>query len=387
MADFTLATASAKEEWSAQYAAEYIRDSALLAYMGTDETSIIRVRNELLGTAGAAVHFPLVQRLRGAGVTGGSVLYGAEEAQGNYSDCVRTSLIRNAVMITEDQSYKTEIDLYNAGRASLKNWSAEKLRDDVITALGSVIVRQGGSNGEDSAIAFETATPTQRDVHFGNNSDRVLFGTNNGNKSATGALGGASPVTSASVSFANSALNVTAGMTMSAAILLKAKTLAKKAGAIVGTSHIAPFKSDMTKGQEYFVLFVGSEGFRDLSADATINAANTYARGREGNAMDSNPLFQDGDLLYRGIIIREVPEMPLLSVTGAASAPLAQAFLCGQSAVAVAWSKKPNPRTQQFDYGHRNGAGISEIRGQKKVSFNGSQYGVVTLVHSAPSDA
>lgn len=388
MADFTLATASQKEEWSAKYSLEYIRESALLAYMGTDETSIFRVRNELLNTAGAVVHFPLISRLRGTGVTGGTVMYGAEDTMANASDSVRTTLFRNAVMVTEDQTYRTEIDLFNAARATLKNWSAEKLRDDIIVQLGSVINRQGaGANGEDSSIAFETATPTQRDVHAGNNVDRVLYGSNNSNRTATGALGGASPVTGASVSYAGSAATITAGQILSAATIIKAKNMAKKAGAASGTTHIMPFKSDMTKGQEYFVLFVGSEGFRDLSLDATIVSSNTYSRSREGNGMENNPLFQDGDLIFRGVIIREVPEMPILSITGTAAAPLSQAFLCGQSAVAVAWSSKPEPRQQAFDYGHRNGVAVKEIRGQKKVSFNGVQYGVVTLVHSAPSDS
>jgi rRNA-processing protein FCF1 len=306
-------------------------------------------------------------------------LYGSEDTLPNYSDCVRTSVIRNAVMITEDQSYKTELDLFNAGRSSLKNWAAEKLRDDCITELQGVIIKQGGSNNEDTSLALATATAAQRNSFIVNNADRVLFG-----RAKSNAVSG---VFATAAALLTNDSNAATGK-LSAATLRVAKTMAKKAGATAGTGHIAPYKSEMTEGREYFVLFVDSNGFRDLSADSEIIAANTSARAREGNGMDKNPLFQGGDLLYNGVIIREVPEMPPINgVTGAGGIQLGAAALCGQSAVAVAWSKKPNPRTQAFDYGHRNGVGVSEIRGQKKVSFNGVQYGVVSIYHASVDDA
>ena len=53
----------------------------------------------------------------------------------------------------------------------------------------------------------------------------------------------------------------------------------------------------LKNGREYFVVFVGPNEFRDLQADTTIINANTQARPREGDGLDKNPLFQDGDLL------------------------------------------------------------------------------------------
>lgn len=378
MADFTLATASAVEKWSADYALEYLRESSVLPYMGESETSIIRVKTELTGQSGAAVHFPLVMRLRGAGVTGGTALYGAEDSMPNFSDCVRTNLVRNAVMVTEDQSYKTEMDLFNAGRSSLKNWSAEKLRDDIFTELQGIIVKQGGSNSEDTSLSYAAASAGQRNSHIVNNADRVLFG-----RAKSNATSGVFATAAALLTNDN---NATTGK-LSAATLRVAKTLARTAGGAAGTSRIRPFKSDATNGREYFVLFVDSNGFRDLSADAEIVAANTNARAREGDGMKSNPLFQAGDLEFHGILIRECPEMVTLGGIGAAGIQVGAAALCGQSAVSVAWNKKPNPRRQEFDYGHRMGVGISEIRGQKKTSFNGVMYGVVNIYHASVADA
>src|SRR5439155_101035 len=62
-------------------------------------------------------------------------------------------------------------------------------------------------------------------------------------------------------------------------------------------------------GREYFVAFHGARTFRDLKGDTTMVNANTQARAREGGGMDDNPIFQDGDLIYDGVIHREVPEI------------------------------------------------------------------------------
>jgi hypothetical protein len=72
--------------------------------------------------------------------------------------------------------------------------------------------------------------------------------------------------------------------------------------------HVRPFKSSV--GQEYFVAFHGSRTFRDLKADSTIATANRDARPRD---VEANPIFQDGDLIYDGVIHREVPEIDAIA--------------------------------------------------------------------------
>ena len=86
--------------------------------------------------------------------------------------------------------------------------------------------------------------------------------------------------------------------------LLLAKRLARRA-----EPGITPYRDNEDQGREWFVAFVGSNDFRDLAGDTAIMNANLYARPREGNGVDRNPLFQDGDLIYRGMIIREIPEI------------------------------------------------------------------------------
>lgn len=376
--EVTLATASEKQTWITKFLTEYIRESSLMPYMGTGETSIIRIRNELKTEGGAYINVPLITRLKGRGVRGAEVLKGNEDDLGNLNDQVRIDWIRNAVKVPKSTSYKTDIDLFDAAKAQLRSWDAEVLRDDVISALGSIIIPGAadvnGIAGTDSAIDYFLATAAQRNTYLTANADRILFGNSKAN--------GSSNVWATALATVDNTSDK-----LTAATISLAKRMAKTAGGTTGT-RIRPFKSDMTAGREWFVLFANSFSFRDVGQDATIIAANTNARAREGDAIERNPLFQDGDLLYQGVIIREMPEFPIITGGGAGGIDVGQNFLCGQSAVTVAYGQDPMLRVDlKEDYEFRPGVAIEELRGQKKVSYGGAQYGVVTMVNAAVADA
>lgn len=366
MANFTLALPSAVQQWSNEYQTEYTRESAFMPYMGKADNSIIRVNMDLSKKSGEYLHFPYFKRLTGAGVTNGNTLFGSEDTLSNYSTAVRVSLFRNAVGVGEDQSFRTQLDIANVARGSLKNWSAEKLRADLLTAAGNIVIPGGtasdGTPAEDTYVSYGSASAGQRNTHLTNNSDRTLYGNAKAN-----AVSGV---------HATALGTIAAGQTMSASVLNLARIMARTTSAF----KINPYRSDATAGREWFVLFVGPEGFRDLMNDATIAAANQYARER---GVEDNPLFQSGDLIWNGVIIREVPEIASLGAVGASSATVSPAYLCGSGALAVGYAKIAEPRVQDFDYGHQHNVGIVEIRGQTKMSAAGVQTGMVTLYHAA----
>jgi len=241
-----------------------------------------------------------------------------------------------------------------AARDQLQNWAMSSLRDDVITALGSI-----------DGTAYGSASESAKDAWLANNSDRVLFGDAIGN-------GG---YTDHSADLAT----VTASMTLGAAEVSLMKRIAKNAD-----PHIRPMRVNNQAGREYFVLFTDSRCFRDLKLDSTIAQANREARPRD---VDSNPIFQDGDLIYDGVIIREIPEIASLGGVGAASAAVSPAYLCGAQAVGVAWGQEPRSTTDTRDYGFYRGVGIEEARGVEKMVFNSVQHGVVTGYFGAAADA
>jgi len=370
MASFKLVSANEKQVWSAAYTTEYVRLSGLLPYMGTSDNAIIRVTKELQDKKGAVIHLPYFAKLSGPGVTGGTQLMGAEENLKSYSTAVRTTLRRNGVKIQESETYKTELDVANAARSSLLNDSSEKLRNDLLIAGQSIVIAGGndtdGNPIEDTYKAFANASAAEKNAWLVANTDRVLCGNVRANTS-TGVL-------------STSLTNITAAQKMSAGMISMAKTMAKKSNPF----KITPFKSDATAGREWYVLAVDSEGFRDCRTDPLIFAANQHAREK---SVDSNPLFQSGDLIWDGVIIREIPELTETGLVGASNARVGHALLMGQNAIALAYSKTAEPRTQEWDYGMESNVAIVEVRGQAKMSAAGVQTGIVSIFHASALDA
>lgn len=368
MAEVTLATASEKQKWLSSYFAEYVRESGFAGYMGRSASSIIIAKHELEQEAGKTINIPLITRLTGTGVTGSTVLDGNEEDLGNYNCGISIDWRRNGVRVPKSTSYKTDIDLFNAARDMLKQWESEQLRDDIIKALLSVVTTG------DTTVNLADSSAANRNAWVAANSDRVLFGKLVSNYNAT---------------FATALGNIdTTDDKCTVAAMSLMKRIAKNAD-----PHIRPFRSSV--GQEYFVAFHGSRTFRDLKADSTMTQANREARPRD---VENNPLFQDGDLIYDGVIHREVPEIDdiaanggaayTLNATGASSADVRPVLMCGQQAVGVAWGQMPKMQQDMTkDYSFRPGVAVEELLGVKKMAFNGKQHGIVSGFFAAAADS
>jgi hypothetical protein len=227
------------------------------------------------------------------------------------------------------------------------------------------------------ATFARSSSAANRNAYALANPDRLLFGVAKSNYSATWATA------MGNIDTTNDKCTV--------ATLSLAKRMARQAD-----PRIRPFKT--ADGREYFVAFHGSRTFRDLKADTSMINANRDARAREGSGMDDNPLFQDGDLLYDGIIHREIPELDdvaantggtySLDAVGAASCDVRPIFICGAQSVGLAWGQEPTPRTDmQKDYQFRPGVAIEELLGVKKLAYNGVQQGMVSLFVAAAADS
>ena len=360
---------------------EYIRQNLFSPYIGTEMTAIIRVINDLK-KGGEQINIPLLARLKNQPIATGT-LVGNEESIDNYGDRLWIDWARNAVKIPVSEEQKSSIDLFGQARPLIEDWGKELQRDEIIDAFYAIPLAStapaglGSANGQRvNGALLDSATTSQKNTWLTDNADRVLFGGAQGNL--------------VSGNFASSLANITSGMTLSAATILKAKRLAKKAN-----PRIRPYK--LKNGREYFVLFAGPNCFRDLQADTTIINANSQARPREGDGLDKNPLFQDGDLLYNGVIIREVPELDVrlpttYATAGSGSIQVAPTFLCGQSAMAWAWGRMPSPTfLKEDDYQFFRGVGVKMAYGLKKVAKltpagNYKEWGVFTCFVASQSD-
>ena len=221
----------------------------------------------------------------------------------------------------------------------LKLWAMAKLRNDIITALGSK-----------SGTAYGSASEAVKDAWLVANNDRVMFGD--------GSVGGFTDHS------ADLALT-TAAMKLTKEVVSKAKARAEQA-----SPKIRPVS--VGEDSENFVLFCDARAFRDLKADLGTSLQNAQERG------DSNPLWNDGDLMWDGVVIRKIQEIATLGTVGASSALISPYFLCGAQALGVAWAQMTKSTTDTRDYGFVKGVGIHEMRGVEKLIYNSKDHGVFT---------
>lgn len=334
MALTNAATGLTPQQWDDQFFVDYVRSNRFAKYMGTDINKIIQIKEDLSRKKGDRVTFALVNELTGDGVTDNQTLEGNEEGLDSRSHAVSVRPLRHAVAVTEWDEQMSAIDLRNAGKEQLKLWAMKKMRDGIITALGSI-------NG----VAYASATESEKDAWLVDNADRVLFGATTANNSGN----------DHSASLAN--IDNTADKLTPEAVSLM-KYLAQHS-----TPKIRPI--NIKEDEEWFVLFCHSLAFRDFKANTTIAQANRDARERGKD----NPLFTGSDLIWDGVIVREIPEFASTGLVGAASINVVPCYMVGAQAIGVAWAKRTKSTDNVRDYGFVNGVGIAEIRGIEKLRF------------------
>jgi N4-gp56 family major capsid protein len=337
MSQSKAATGLKVQKWDAKFFQEYVQESAFSGDFGTDENSIIQLKDELTKGKGESIAFALVNRLVGAGVTGSTTLEGSEEDLYSRSHKVVVDKIRNGVVVPEIQEQYSAISLRNASKATLKTWIMEKTRNDIITALGSI---HTGS----AQVSYALANETQKDAWITDNNDRVQFGAAVSNYS--------------SGDHSASLLNIdNTADKMTAALL----SLAKRR-ALTANPKIRPIM--IKGGSRWFKVYMNPLALRDLKNDSAFLAANREARARGTD----NPLFTDGDYIWDGMIISQVDDIPTYAV-GAGGIAVTPTFLCGAQAVGIGWAKRTTTKEEEFDYGDKKGCAVEEIRGIEKLHF------------------
>lgn len=349
----TVATANTVKQWDADFYREYIRANRFARYQGTDANAVIQLKEQLTKKPGDALTISLVKALSGAGVSGNTLLEGSEESISNYGQQISIAAYRNGVAMTEWEEQKTAMGLRAAAKPLLKDWAMELNRDKVIAALGSIQATAGGT-----ITAYGSASEADKDAFLAANADRVLFGAAVGNNVAND----------------HSACLITLDNTadkLTRAVVSLAKRRAKTASPIIRPVRV-------NDDEEWYVMFAGSLAFRDLKADMATVHADARERGK------GNPLFTDGDLVWDGVIIREVPE---IGVVSNGTINCSQSFLCGAQAVGHVIGKRWASKTEERDYGFVNGVAIEGYFGTEKLFYNGVQHGVHTVWTAAVADA
>jgi N4-gp56 family major capsid protein len=359
MASTTISPAVRAKQWDNGFFKEYVRGSLYKRYMGSAETDIFQVKNDLTKKKGDTITINLLGALNDQDNDGSTPLVGNEEALPNEGHPIAIKISRAATDVTVLEEQASPFDIRDAGRSALKVKAARILRNAITTALGSI-------NG----TAYSTASAAQKNAWTVANSDRVLFGRLASNYNATHAT----------------ALNaITAAETLDRATVSKLKAIARSARAANGegiTPHI------YGEDHETYVLFVGTRAFRDLKNDMASVLAEAEKRGKE------NPLFTGGNSLWwDDVIIREVPSIGNFNNTAATPIPLEPMYFCGAQAVGIAWAMTTKSTIKkEDDYQLHYGVGYMELRGVEKLQWKkgdaaAKDWAVVTGFVSAPAAA
>jgi len=362
MADTSAASGLTVQQWDDQFFEDSLNANQFFSFMGTNENSLIHIKEKLTKEPGDSVTWALVNALQNSATTGSNTLEGNEEELISRSQKVTITQYRHAVRIPVLQNQFSAIDLRKAAKSALMSWEMELVRDQIITALGSI-------NG----VAYASATEAQKDTWITDNNDRVLFGAATSNYSAG----------DQSASLAN--IDNTADKLTPAAISLM-KRLAKAASPKVG-----PLKNRTKSSRsDAYVLYVGSLLLRDLTENSTFVQANREARQRG----KGNPLFDGADYIWDNVAIVEIEDIPVTGAVGASSIQVAPCYLCGVQAVGMALAKRPESIEEDFDYKDKQGLAIRQWHKIDKLRFGTGtsdtadlkQHGVVTGYFAGVAD-
>lgn len=343
MADTIVASGLTVAQWDDKFFTEYLTENRFEGEMGTNESSVIQVKEDLSKKPGDRVHFALVNKLTQDAITGRDVLEGNEERMDTRSFPLTVDKRRNGVRIAEIDEQFSAIALRQAAKSVLKDWSMKDTERLIIKAFGS-------KNG----VNYEDASEGQKDAWLVDNRDRAFF--------ASGYAG-----TDHSAGLAE--------QDTTADLLTPDDITAMKFQAITRANpRIRPIRSE-ANGRRYYIAYAHPLAFRDLANNADMKQAQ-----REVNLeMENNRLFKGGDLLWNGVIIKQIEEMyddtgMTLTGVGASSATVVPVFLTGAQAIGAAYAKRWTSKEQTFDYGDKKGVAIESIYGIEKLTFgtNGS---------------
>ena len=368
-------------EFTRQINREFVRENLFNPYMGDELNAIIRRRYEPK-QGGEQMNVPIVTKLRNQ-AQGVGTLVGNEENVDNYGMRIWIDWARNAVITNKAECLKDSADLFGEFKPLLSNWGKELIRDEIIAAFMALpsesapTLLGSAGGGRSNGIQFEAATAAQKATWANtDNLDRVVFGALLSNQNAT---------------FATALGNCDTTNDIQG----KSNLSLMKRMALNASPAIRPYKTK--DGYEYYVCFMGSNCFRDLKADLVTVQTTALQQ-----MIKQSPLFQDGDLIWDGIIVRQVPEISgfvsdiwtTLLTAGASSTRVEPAFLCGQQSLTIAFGQMARPTVRkEDDYGFLQGVGVEMAYGTakmfKKHPSTGTalvQWGVVTHVAAAQAD-
>jgi hypothetical protein len=138
-------------------------------------------------------------------------------------------------------------------------------------------------------------------------------------------------------------------------MIMKAKTC---------TPRVRPMR-DAGNGKRYYVALANPYAFADLR-----NSLDTEILALTNVEMQASKLFEGGDLMWNGVIIKECDNIPIYANLGnGGTTEVTPVFMLGAQALAHAVCKRWRTVTEEFDYNDKHGVAVDSIMGIRKMIF------------------
>jgi len=338
MAQTPAAAGLTVKQWDDQVFTEYLGNHPFKDEMGTDENSIIHIKENLSKKKGDTIVYALANDLSANPNDGTTRMDGTEEELKTRSFPLTVGLRRNAFLTKEFEEQKSAIDLRNAGKSAMKAWAT---RQDVLRICRALHQVDG--------VNYATASAGQRNTWLVNNTDRVLFGAAKANAS------------SGVMATALLTVNTAAGKLTAASLALMKRI------ALAANPKLTPI---MLEGQNrrMFKVIAHPLCFRDLKNDPVI----VQAQREVALSQENNRLFKGGDILWDNMVITEADDYYSLTYTGAGAAGIdvGGVHLLGAQAMGMAIAARWETRDKsEDDYGNEQGFGYRAIDSLEKLRF------------------
>lgn len=351
---------------------QYNRQHRYAKMVGKDPFSMIQ-REDSLMEEGEYVNIAFTDAL-GRTKKGVQTLEGNEATFGQRKTTLKPIWHREAVKIKKSEAKKAFTNQYGIQRRELRRWMQNNVYADIVDAMDVVAIDETAYNEGDAdnatgnahtqQVTYSEATEAQRDTFVTNNARRLLFG------------GATSKLTTGDMSA--SLANVVATDTLSCAFIDRLKRMARSdTWKVNGKLPMRPISTENdSKGREFFKLYVGEQSFEEISNDEDMKKYNTDARIR---GVEDHPIFQDGDLIYHGVMICEEPTIQPYAGVGGAGIDVEPMYFCGAQTLGWAMGQKYRyTKSDNTDYQFLRGVGVEEQWSIEKLFDGGEQRGMIT---------
>lgn len=344
---------------------QYIMGTVFSNYMGKKGSgkSIIMDGKAFSGMGnGDTRKYHFVPQYMGTGIRGqNKSIEGNEKSINEFVTEIRVDQViqafRKKGKLTD---LRTVFNLRNEFKDQLANWFKVWTEFDIIDALTGYMYDgasyiDGFSRDEDSGMVIidgKGAAMTSPLVKGNGRCFRPDFASNK-----------FSVVDVAEENTSNEALlrDMTAGDIMNTQLLDELQARAKTAGKY----PMKPVR--LQDGREYYILMLHPTAAKQLRADERWEK-RVLASYQGNRSLENDPIATGAMGIWEKIIVKEADYIPSI---GNGTVNIARNLLLGADAAVMAWAQTMKYTEKTFDYDTEMGVMADEIRGIKKLDFNG----------------